>query len=127
MSRERPPGRRNPEAVSPYADMGHKELIGRFYETDGSSRAIGRELGTRLFTHLGFPGDPTRVAFTGRSGEQLQLDGEGIVWADYINFAAESHPEVIESILDALTEGPGEPAYDTALATMQAWLPPGMG
>lgn len=117
----------NSEAASPYEGMLSPELIDRFFATRGNHE-VGRELGVRLLRRLGFPADhdPTAEPLMGRSGEQLELDGKAVMWADYVNYAAFDHFDAIGDLFDALTDDSDGQAFKRAQAAMQGWLPPSM-
>jgi len=106
-----------PEAVSPYAEFGHAELIDRFYETEGDP-AIGTELSVRLFAHAGVPADPRTEPLRGRDGTQVQLGGKLLMLADYVNYAAMHHFEAVEDILSFLMMQSGTQDYEMVRATM---------
>lgn len=111
------------ETVSPYAEIGHTELIGEFYATEGDPD-IGRELSVRIFEHAGFDGDPRAVPLNGRDGTQVQENGQSLTLADYVNFAAVHHFEALENILEFLMMKPGEQDYVTMRATILSRLEP---
>lgn len=108
-------------AESLYVAIESDELIGRFYETEGDPD-IGRELSIRLFEHAEFPDDPETTPLIGRDGEQVQEDGQSLMQAEYVNFAARHHFEALETILDFLMMEKGSPDYGTMRAAMLARL-----
>jgi hypothetical protein len=122
---------RQPEVVSPYAGIGHEELIDEFYEADGGDPAIGKELSARLLRHAGFTGDPNTTPLIGRDGTRVVEDGRPLVLADYINFAAaghtEGHLEALDEILGFLDMGPGQQDYESMRAGMMRRLNPSAG
>jgi len=111
----------SPEAVPPYAELGHADLVDRFYATQGDP-VIGRELSIRLFAHADIPIDPGTAPLIGRDGTQIQLDGRPLTLADYVNYAAGHHLEAVESILNFLMAQPGTQDYEATHATIQSRL-----
>ncbi|HSX07204.1 MAG TPA: hypothetical protein VLG92_05800 [Candidatus Saccharimonadia bacterium] len=110
-----------PEAASPYAEFGHAELIGQFYETEGDPD-IGRELSVRLFEHAGLTIDPRVAPLIGRDGMQVRESDGPLTLSDYVNFAARHHLEALEEILDFLMKKPGEQDYEATRATIAGRL-----
>lgn len=113
-----------PEAASPYAEVGHRDLIDRFYETEGDP-SVGAELSARLFEYAGLAVDPSVAPLIGRDGRQVEENGRPLTLSDYVNYAAGHHFEALEGILGFLMQRPGEQGYDTARAAIVGRLSAG--
>jgi hypothetical protein len=103
--------------ISPYAEIGHRDLIDAFYAEEDP--AVGRELSVRLLAHAGFQGDATTEPLRHANGEQIRdpETGDPLTLADYVNYAAEHHLFALPGILSFLRTTPGDDNYRSGRLT----------
>lgn len=112
------------EARVRYVALENPVLINQFFKTKGNPD-IGRELSIRYFEHAGFTGDPLTTPLIGRDGKQVQHNGQLLVLADYVNFAADHHFEALtvpKGVFESLLMEPGTPDYEDMCASVLARL-----